>query len=49
METLFEGLFYLAMISGAFALLGLAAEGIERFADAFDSWAESISTHYVDD
>lgn len=49
MDTLFEGLFYFAMIAGVFALLGLIEAGIERFADAFDSWADSICTHYLDD
>ena len=49
MDNLFEGLFYLAMISGAFSILGLIAEGIEWFCDAFDNWQKSTFANYADD
>lgn len=49
MELLIEAALWVCAIAGVFAALGLAAEGAEWFADEFDRWAESISTHYADD
>lgn len=49
METVFEALLWVGIISGVLAGLGLLAEGVEAFADALDSWADEISSHYVDE
>lgn len=49
MNELIEAALWFTMIVGVFALLGLMAEGAEWFADALDSWAESISSNYVDE
>lgn len=49
MDTLIEALLWLGIVSGVLALLGLAAEGIERGAARFDTWIESICTRYADD
>lgn len=40
------GLLWIGIVAGVFAFLGWCAE---KCCDAFDSWADSISTHYVDE
>lgn len=49
MELLIEALLWFGMICGSFALLRLVSEGVGRFSEAFDTWVESIVTHYLDD
>ena len=50
MDTFFEGALWFLIISGGFALLGLAAEGVERFCDCMDDWWDAIAQeNYVDD
>ena len=48
MELLIEAGLWMLMISGSFALLGLAAEGVERFCEKLEERVESFCSLYLD-